>query len=898
MVRYESVGELIKVQLSVRDTSGGDRGLHVDTAEGVVDCPDTGAVLRCELDGSDLTLVHTGLRNPQELAFDDRGHLFTGDNNADGGDAARLVAIVEGGDSGWRQPYQWLDGRGPWGDEQLWQPHFAGQSAAILPPVAHIASGPSGLCHVPSAGLLPELDDHFILCDFTGDAASSSLLAFSVARRGASWTMAPPTPLLSGALATDCDFGPDGALYVSDWVEGWNGTGKGRIWRVFDPGRRGSEAVAETRRRLTEGLDGCPIGELSELLGHADQRVRLDAELELARRGAVGRFALLQRAQKAGDVLPRLHAFWGLGIAARSQPGAAADLPGLADDADPDVRAATLALLGECEPPGAARAVVAHLLDEDPAVAAAAALAAGRLRAPQAVEPLLALLVRAGDDDPYLRHAAVMGLVGCDDTSHLRALAADGSPDVRLGAVLALRRRADPGLAAFLRDADPRVVLDAARAIHDLPVPDALPALADLVTAASFVSAPLADGRTDDAPLVRRVLNANLRLGGEARAVALADFALRGDVDERHRLTALRMLEGFREPLPRDLVTGFHRPLPARETPWLAGVALRLHAGGILAAPPEHVLSFVRLVAASRCAALAEPLRQWLLAPRESSDLRVASLEALETLAVPDLQGLVAGALSDADGPLRAAALSALERLSPADALPRLPALLETGDWPEQRVAYGILGRAQDPRADELLRAQLDLLLAGLVPAELALDLVLAAAERDDAGVRERLQRHRAGQPGDPELAGRLETLLGGDREAGRAVFERPSLSCTRCHATEEGGSARVGPGLAGTGRRLARLQILQAIVTPNRRTAPGYASLLLVQTDGDVVSGRLLDEAGGELRVQESSGQVRLIPAASVAERRQGLSPMPEGLGASLPPRDLRDLIEYVASL
>src|SRR5262249_27489742 len=125
-----------------------------------------------------------------------------------------------------------------------------------------------------------------------------------------------------------------------------------------------------------------------------------------------------------------------------------------------------------------------------------------------------------------------------------------------------------------------------------------------------------------------------------------------------------------------------------------------------------------------------------------------------------------------------------------------------------------------------------------------------------------------------------LDGLFGGDRDKGRAIFERPSLSCAKCHATDEDGKQIVGPNLHGVGHRLARLTILESIVAPNRRIAPGYGSELLFLKGGETLAGRVLqdDAAAPALKVTDKDGNLRLVPRADIELRKPSLSPMPEG--------------------
>ena len=125
-----------------------------------------------------------------------------------------------------------------------------------------------------------------------------------------------------------------------------------------------------------------------------------------------------------------------------------------------------------------------------------------------------------------------------------------------MAVLLVLRRAADPRVAGFLADADPLLVVEAARAIHDVPIHAAYPALAALA------SLPKDEDSETSFALHRRVIDANLWLGTEAGALALAAHAADADATPTAmRALALEALGEFAKPRPREIVWGRWRPL-------------------------------------------------------------------------------------------------------------------------------------------------------------------------------------------------------------------------------------------------------------------------------------------------------------------------------------------------
>lgn len=867
----------------------GDRGLHVVSKEGVEwSEPDTGAILRCNPDGTGFEVFATGVRNPQELAFNELGDLFTGDNNSDSGDKARFVHLVEGGDCGWRMAFQYLNDRGPWNREMLWDDKEGPKAKYIIPPVVNLSNGPSGLTYNPGTGLAPKYKGHFFLADFRGGASGSVVHDIVVEPSGATYKGKSRRDLLTGVLATDVEFGNDGALYVLDWVESWSGVGKGRIYKLAAAGA--DQALQEqTRQIIAQGMNARPGEALAGFLSHPDMRVRTAAQFELVARGNASTEALLKIARDPGaDRLSRLHAIWGLGQLAEKTPATAELLLPLLGEGEAEVRAQAARVLGDRRLPGAAAPLAALLKDASPRARYFAAQGLGKLGQGASVDALFSALAENPDADPVLRHGLVMGLAGCAQPGQLAAKAGDASAAVRLGAVLALRRQKSEAISAFLKDADEGILLETARAIHDVPIEGALPGLAALAGNASI----------KHPRILERVINANYRLGQAENAKVLVALAGQAVVPESARRDALDALASWVDPSPKDRVLNLWRPLAARSgEDAVAAVAPVLD--GFLEGGPERLQeAAARLAGRLSIKPAGEVLVRRACDEQAPAVVRIAVLQALRSLQDERLAEAAKVACRARDGRVRAEALQVLASLDPAAAVGLIGEIIEHGSVPEKQGAVIALGQMRNPLAAGQLGVLVEKFAAGQAPAEIQLDIYEAAKK---AGLNAAVKKFEGALPAGDGLALFRLALAGGDAERGKKLFrEHPQAQCIKCHKCE-GGESVVGPELSHIGSGRSRAELLESIVYPGRKIAPGYEIVTLSLTDGGAVGGKLVGEEGGALKVEtlgpDGKPQVVTVGADKIRERHSAPSPMPENLRDIMNKGELRDLLEYLAT-
>ena len=929
--------------------SFGDRGASVKTKEGTtINTPDNGAVYRMNPDGTQLEIFADGLRNPQSLLFTENGDMVVGDNDSDGPDEERLVHVVEGGESGWRIGYQRspiapMEQKGPWSAEKWWTPRWDGQAAFLLPPICNIEDGNSGVAYYPGTGLNASYFGQIFICHFKGAQARSGINTYLVKPKGASYEIADSKVFVSSVLPTDVRFGPDGRVYMSDWTDGYDQPMKGRIYTISDPEHVNDPIVKETQKLLGGDWTKRSSEELATLLGHADWRVRLEAQYTLAERGDASIPVLARVATTPAPAavelgnpanLPafaRRHAIWGLGqIAQKSgtaltlstiQARTAAkvslglkDSPALAPlrkllrDADPEVRTQAIKTLGEHGQVDQADAFIAALKDENDRVKFQAAIALGKVSAidssiaARATPALLEALRANNDVDLYLRHAYVMGLVGGKNISALAGTTTDKSRAVRTGALLTLRRLERPEVAKFLKDPDPYLIREAALAINDHPINAAMPELA----------AVLNQGTTDEAVLYRSI-NANFRLGGASNAAAVAKYAANTASPQKFRLEALTQLSLWANPPQRDRIMGIYRPLvvQARNATGTtsrdgkpAQDALAPVVSALLDPTSPSAVQSAAITAIEKLhiPAAADALLTVVRDGKQSDTNRATALAALGGFNDPRLPEVVKMASASESSALRLAALPIAAKLSPGDAAPVLANFVSKGDIAEQKVAFETLGSLKHPSADAIFLEQLALLAAGKVAPAVQLELLEGAAKRESPEVKKVLAARDAALAANPDpVAAFSFALQGGDREKGQRIYEnQPTLACVRCHRIGVAPGSDGAPNLADFSSKHpnAREYALESIVKPNAKIAPGFDTIVITRKAGGVAVGILASETDDAVSLRDMEGKIIEVKKSDIAKRDAAPSAMPEIYGALLTKTELRDIVEFISTI
>jgi len=179
-----------------------------------------------------------------------------------------------------------------------------------------------------------------------------------------------------------------------------------------------------------------------------------------------------------------------------------------------------------------------------------------------------------------------------------------------------------------------------------------------------------------------------------------------------------------------------------------------------------------------------------------------------------------------------------------------------------------------------------------------------------------RSSRNRLSRHSDPELRERATALFSdmsddsrdeliseyfeattrnGDIENGRAVFES---TCSICHQAGGDLGYAVGPDIESIAGQ-TRVNLLTKIIKPNDFVTAGYDGYIVETTDGQTVSGVMVQESSHSVTLRAPGGIEHTIQRDNLQMARpMGYSIMPEGLESTMSVQDMADLFEFIKNL
>jgi putative heme-binding domain-containing protein len=138
-----------------------------------------------------------------------------------------------------------------------------------------------------------------------------------------------------------------------------------------------------------------------------------------------------------------------------------------------------------------------------------------------------------------------------------------------------------------------------------------------------------------------------------------------------------------------------------------------------------------------------------------------------------------------------------------------------------------------------------------------------------------------------------------GDAARGAALFaDEQRLGCAKCHSID-GTASKAGPDLSAAGDAFGRRDLVESVLVPSAKIAPGYGTVTVETKSGETIQGILKQSTGSGIQLMGGDGKLVAIAKGDILKQEgSAVSLMPEGLQAGLSLQEFTDLTEYLTTL
>ncbi len=138
---------------------------------------------------------------------------------------------------------------------------------------------------------------------------------------------------------------------------------------------------------------------------------------------------------------------------------------------------------------------------------------------------------------------------------------------------------------------------------------------------------------------------------------------------------------------------------------------------------------------------------------------------------------------------------------------------------------------------------------------------------------------------------------LPGDPQAGEKIFWGKG-QCGACHRAGSRGG-RTGPDLSVVGRSRTAAYLRESVISPDSQITAGYGGVTIVTRGGEKVSGVARNIDNFSVQVMDAGENLHSFLRSELQSvEKESRSLMPPGYDKALSPKELADLLSYLARL